>query len=122
MKAYDASETIRATSDAIWAILTDAQGYTQWDSGVERVEGRIGLGERITLQSKASPGRAFPVRVSEFEPGRRMVWTGGMIGEPLAGVAGSSTAGAARGAGSRGCGAGRRRCTSRTWTSATASP
>ncbi len=78
MKSYDASETIHATPDAIWAILTDAQGYTQWDSGVERVKGRIGLGERITMESKASPGRAFPVRVTEFEPGRRMVWSGGM--------------------------------------------
>ncbi len=78
MKSYDASETIRSTPDAIWAILTDAQGYTQWDSGVERVQGRIAPGERITVESKAAPGRAFPVKVSEFDPGRRMVWSGGM--------------------------------------------
>ena len=78
MKAYDASSAIRASSDAIWDALTDARGYTQWDSGVERVDGRIGPGEKITVVSKANPGRAFPVKVTEFEPGRRMVWSGGM--------------------------------------------
>ena len=78
MKAYNASAAIRAGSDAIWDVLTDARGYTQWDSGVERVDGSIGPGERITVVSKANPGRAFPVTVTEFEPGRRMVWSGGM--------------------------------------------
>ena len=78
MKAYDASAAIQASSDAIWDVLTDASGYTQWDSGVERVDGKIGPGEKITVVSKANPGRAFPVRVTGFEPGRRMVWSGGM--------------------------------------------
>ena len=78
MRSYDASATIRADPDAIWKILTDAPGYTEWDSGVDRVDGRIGPGERISVVSKANPGRAFPVRVTEFEPGRRMVWSGGM--------------------------------------------
>ena len=30
------------------------------------------------MRSKANPGRAFPVKVSEFESGRRMTWSGGM--------------------------------------------
>lgn len=78
MKSYDASSTIGASPDAIWAILTDAPGYTAWDSGVERVEGRIASGETITVYSKVSPGRAFPVKVAEFVAGRKMVWSGGM--------------------------------------------
>ena len=77
MKAYDATVEIRSSPDAIWAILTDAPGYQAWDSGVERVDGRIAPGE-ITVRSKASPGRAFPVKVTEFDPGRRMTWSGGM--------------------------------------------
>jgi hypothetical protein len=78
MKAYDASATIEASPEAVWAILTDGSGYTAWDSGVERVGGRIEPGEKITVVSSANPGRAFPVRVTEFRPGRRMVWSGGM--------------------------------------------
>jgi hypothetical protein len=78
MRAYDATATIKASPDAIWAILTDAPGYQAWDSGVERVEGRIAAGEKIRVISKVNPGRAFPVRVTEFTPGQRMTWTGGM--------------------------------------------
>ena len=78
MKAYEAASTIKAEPAAIWAVLTDAPAYPRWDSGVERVEGRIAPGEKIKLYSEVSPGRAFPLRVTEFVPGRRMVWSGGM--------------------------------------------
>ena len=78
MKAYDAAAAIKASPGAIWAILTDAPGYQAWDSGVERVDGRIAPGEKITVRSKANPGRAFPVKVTEFTPGQRMTWSGGM--------------------------------------------
>ena len=78
MKAYEATATIEAHPDTIWAILTDAPGYSSWDSGVERVEGRIAPGERLEVHSKASPGRAFPIEVAELTPGRGMTWTGGM--------------------------------------------
>jgi hypothetical protein len=78
MKAYEATSTIKAEPAVIWAILTDAPAYPRWDSGIERVEGRIAPGEKIKLYSEVSPGRAFPLRVIGFEPGRRMVWAGGM--------------------------------------------
>ncbi len=78
MKSYDAAATIDAPPEAVWAILTDAPAYAQWDSGVQQVEGRIAPGERIKVVSEANPGRAFPVKVTEFEPGRSMVWSGGM--------------------------------------------
>ena len=45
---------------------------------MEKVEGRIAPGETVKLWVKANPGRAFPVKVTSFEPGKRMVWTGGM--------------------------------------------
>jgi hypothetical protein len=78
VKHYEATSTIAASPDAIWAILTDAPNYSAWDSGVERVEGRIAPGEKIKVVSKANPGRAFPVKVTEFAPGKNMTWSGGM--------------------------------------------
>jgi hypothetical protein len=78
MKSYDSEATIAAPPEAIWAILTDAPAYAQWDSGVERVEGRIAPGEKIKVLSEANPGRAFPVKVTAFEPARAMTWSGGM--------------------------------------------
>lgn len=78
MKFYESSVTINATPDHIWNILTDAQGMTEWDSGVVSVEGSIAAGEKIKVTSEASPGRAFPVTVTNFEPGKTMTWSGGM--------------------------------------------
>ena len=78
MKYYEAGAAIAAPPERVWEILTDGGGYTSWDSGVEKVSGRIAPGEKITVVSKASPGRAFPVTVAEFTPSRRMTWKGGM--------------------------------------------
>jgi hypothetical protein len=78
VKSYEVSSTIDAEPRAIWAILIDAPGYAGWDSVVERVEGRVARGEKIKVLSKVNPGRAFPVRVTELMPEKRMTWTGGM--------------------------------------------
>ncbi len=78
MKSYDVAATIDAGPDAVWAVLTDTSGWQRWDSGVRRVEGDLALGETVKVVTAASPDRAFPVKVTELEPGRRMVFTGGM--------------------------------------------
>jgi hypothetical protein len=78
MKAYKATAVIAASPARVWAILTDGTGYAGWDSGVERVEGEIAPDQTIKVFSKVSPGRAFPVKVAEFSPSERMVWSGGM--------------------------------------------
>jgi len=76
--AFEAGITISATPQEIWDILVDAEAYPTWDSGVVSVDGHIGAGETITVHAAINPGRAFPVKVSEFEPPTRMRWTGGM--------------------------------------------
>lgn len=78
MKAFSVTRSIHATPEAIWTLLTDASGYVRWNNTVAKVDGSIAPGERVTVHPKANPGRAFPVMVSEFQPARRMVWTGGM--------------------------------------------
>ncbi len=78
MKVFAVSISIRARPEAIWALLTDAQGFSSWNSTVESVLGQIALGSRITVRARATPGQAFPVKVSEFVPPSRMVWSGGM--------------------------------------------
>jgi hypothetical protein len=78
MQSYNAEATINATPERIWPILVDAARYTDWDSGVERVEGTVAAGETIKVFSKINPKRAFPVKVAELKPNQRMVWKGGM--------------------------------------------
>jgi hypothetical protein len=78
MKEFSASTNIEAAPETIWAILTDASKYPEWDPVAERIEGRIAPGETVKAYTKLAPGRAFPAKVTEFEPGRKMTWTGGM--------------------------------------------
>jgi hypothetical protein len=78
VKSYQSSATIQASPDTIWAILIDGAKYPDWDSGVVSVQGRIAPGEKIKVVSSANPKRAFPVKVTEFTPGRSMTWSGGM--------------------------------------------
>src|ERR1700759_1567741 len=78
MKRFAATATIRARPETIWALLTDAAAYPQWNSTVERIDGRIAADGKITVHAKSAPGRAFPLRFTEFGPGRRMTWAGGM--------------------------------------------
>jgi hypothetical protein len=78
VKYYEAQAVINASPDRVWAVLTDAAGYSRWDSGVVRVEGTIAPGNTIKVFSAVSPNRAFPVKVTEFRPGQVMQWSGGM--------------------------------------------
>ena len=41
-------------------------------------EGDLDLGRVGGVLAQANPKRAFPVKVTEFAPPRRMTWTGGM--------------------------------------------
>jgi hypothetical protein len=78
MLEYQASTTIKASAASIWKILTDGAHYPEWDPYAEKIEGKIAAGEQIKAFSKLSPGRAFPVKVSVFEPNKKMSWSSGM--------------------------------------------
>ena len=78
MKYFEASSDIKAKPERVWQVLTDGQRYPQWDSGIERFEGRIAPGATVKLLVKVNPGRAFPLKVTELSSNRRMVFSGGM--------------------------------------------
>jgi hypothetical protein len=78
MKKFATTLSIRAKPETVWMLLTDAPGYPLWNSTVERVAGRIAPGETITVYAKAAPGRAFPLKVTAFQPPDEMIWSGGM--------------------------------------------
>jgi hypothetical protein len=77
MRGFEASATIGAPAERIWAILLDGEGYSRWDSGVIKVDGTIADGETVTVHSEVNPNRAFPVRVERRSP-TTMTWTGGL--------------------------------------------
>jgi hypothetical protein len=78
VRYYEAAATIGASPQAVWDVLRDGAAWPSWDSGVDGVQGRIAPGEKITIRSAAAPGRAFPVRVTAFDPPARLEFSGGM--------------------------------------------
>jgi hypothetical protein len=78
VKFNEATSDIKASPEVIWGLLTDGPGYPRWNPTVERVEGSIAPGETIKVFVHLNPGRAFPVKVVEFVPAQKMVWSGGM--------------------------------------------
>jgi len=78
MPRFETTITIKAPAQMIWEILVDAANWPTWNSTVDKVDGTIAPGESITVYAKVNPGRAFPVKVTEFAAPQRMVWTGGM--------------------------------------------
>ena len=78
MKKFSASINITATPQKVWDVLVDTNGYPNWDPGMVRIEGNLGLGEKVKFFTTFSPDRAFAVKVTGFEPGAKMVLTGGM--------------------------------------------
>lgn len=78
MLSFNAETAIDAPVATVWTVLIDGAAWPTWDSGVDAVEGAIAPGKRITIRSKVAPGRAFPVRVTAFEPESLLEFTGGM--------------------------------------------
>ncbi|NQX12528.1 SRPBCC domain-containing protein [Microbacteriaceae bacterium VKM Ac-2855] len=78
MKSYEADVVIAAPLSTVWKVVTDGAAYSEWDSGVTKVEGTITEGARIKVFAAVTPDRAFPVHVTLSADHRVMTWTGGM--------------------------------------------
>lgn len=71
------SNSIRATPEKIWKLLTDAENYKKWNSTLESIEGNIALGGTVKMKVPQAPGRVFKVKVKEFNPNKSMLWQDG---------------------------------------------
>ena len=69
---------IDAPADRVWALLTDASGYTTWNPTIVSLDGSIAEGNTIALVSTVNPKRTFKLNVSDVNPPKSMVWSDGM--------------------------------------------
>lgn len=70
--------TIHASTDRVWALLTDAPNFPRWNSTVTSIEGEIAEGQTLKLKVPSAPDRVFKPKVSNVDAGRSMVWSDGM--------------------------------------------
>ena len=78
MRSFEAATRIDASPEQVWGLLVDVRSWRDWDSGVDRVEGRVALGERLTLYATMIRNRPFEVTVTELRPREAMRWRGGL--------------------------------------------
>lgn len=74
---YSIAIHIAAPPAIVWEVLTDAAGYTRWNSTIVELTGRIERDGELELVSKVAPDRRFGLAVSAFDPPRAMVWEDG---------------------------------------------
>jgi hypothetical protein len=78
VRSFEAVTRIDASPADVWALLADVGGWRDWDSGVDRVAGRVALGERLTVYATMIRSRPFTVTVTDLRPGEAMRWRGGL--------------------------------------------
>ena len=78
MRSFEAAARIDAGPAQVWELLVDVGSWRDWDSGVDRVEGRVALGEQLTLYATMIRSRPFRVTVTEIRPREVMRWRGGL--------------------------------------------
>ena len=76
--SYSVSRTIAADQDKVWALLADANSWTEWNPTIISLEGTIAVGNKVKLVSTVNPKRAFKLTVTEMNPPRSMTWADGM--------------------------------------------
>jgi len=68
------NQNIQADPATIWKLLTNAAGFSKWNSTVISIEGAIQAGEKIKLKSTLDPTRVFKLKVKEFLPNQQLSW------------------------------------------------
>jgi hypothetical protein len=67
---------VHAKPEVIWALLTNAVGFSRWNSTVSGIEGHIQEGERIRIHVPGTK-RTFNPKISDVEKNKRMTWSNG---------------------------------------------
>lgn len=69
---------IRAGAEPVWRVLTDFEGYSEWNTFMRPVVGAAEVGARLRVQIRPPGGRAmaFRPRVTAVVPQEELRWKG----------------------------------------------
>lgn len=80
MKRIEAAILIAAKPDQVWGHLTDFAAYPDWNPFVQRIEGSLDVGKRLTVRivPPGGQGSTFRPRILIVIPGRQLRWVGSL--------------------------------------------
>lgn len=73
----DVQINIMASQERIWNLLTNPGDYPKWNSTILSADGKIALHEVIKVKTTLDATRTYKLKVTEFSPTSKMVWTDG---------------------------------------------
>ena len=65
---------VEASPRTVWALLTDLDAHSRWNSTVTRIEGHVALGEKLSFEVPQAPGQKFAPTVIAIDEPRFMAW------------------------------------------------
>ena len=83
MRTIRTETHIEAPPNLVWQVLTDFARYGEWNPFITALQGELQVGARLraTFVVHGRSPRTFTPRITELEPGRRLVWLG-RVGVP----------------------------------------
>ncbi len=78
MKSFAASTIIARSPDDIWSVLTDAASYSEWATGIHRLEGQIIEGGVLKLFTASKPKQSMPLKVGGLIAPKTFTLSGGL--------------------------------------------
>jgi hypothetical protein len=75
---------IHASPELVWSVLSDLQGYREWNPMIRRASGELKQGKRLNIyfNPEGSKGRTFRPKLLVVDPGYELRWQG-QPGVPL---------------------------------------
>ena len=67
---------IHAKAEDIWKLLTNAEGFSSWNSTVSAIDGNIQEGKRIRIHVPGTD-RTFTPKISKVMENKSMTWSNG---------------------------------------------
>ncbi len=77
MLRFETSKQIEAPPSTVWSTLIQTDRWPAWGGGVERVDGQLDAGGRVTLHV-VGQSRPFKLKVARFEPPHHIELNSGM--------------------------------------------
>jgi hypothetical protein len=78
MRTFSVSIKIARPPEVIWSVLTDAARYSEWATGIHRLEGQIANGEVLQLFTNSKPQRPMALRVNGLVAPKTFTLSGGL--------------------------------------------
>lgn len=76
MKSYRVEKAIAARPDQIWTCLNQTHAYGEWVPSVERMEGEMAAGEKLTMHHTS--GRKTDLKITQMVAPQQYVMAGGL--------------------------------------------